>query len=184
MIILATKLISKFTLKIFKLAGIYIHIPFCKQACYYCDFHFSTNLALIPDLYECILHEISLQKGYLNGELIETIYFGGGTPSILNNEKLERILNAILENYSIASDPEITIEANPDDLTPDKITELHETGFNRLSIGIQSFNDKTLQYLHRIHNSQMTVEAYEFARKAGFENINVDLMGKHELSEF
>jgi oxygen-independent coproporphyrinogen-3 oxidase len=176
MIILATKLISKFTLKIFKLAGIYIHIPFCKQACYYCDFHFSTNLSLVPDLFKCILHEISLQKEYFNGESIETIYLGGGTPSILSIEKLDRILKTVFDNYTIVSDPEITIEANPDDLTPGKLANLYKTGFNRLSIGIQSFDDNILKYLHRAHSTQMAVEAYESARKAGFENINIDLI--------
>ena len=95
--ILATKLISKFTLKIFKLAGIYIHVPFCRQACYYCDFHFSTNLSLISDFCDCLLNELSIQGGYLNGDPVETIYFGGGTPSLLDTKELDKILRKVYE---------------------------------------------------------------------------------------
>ncbi|MFC2125104.1 radical SAM family heme chaperone HemW [Bacteroidota bacterium] len=158
------------------MAGIYIHVPFCKQACYYCDFHFSTNLSLTSDYCECLLNEISLETGYLNGESIETIYFGGGTPSILDSKELAKMLTSVQKQYNVTDDPEVTIEANPDDLDPVKTADLFEMGFNRLSIGIQSFHEKTLQYLHRVHNSRMAIEAYDTARNVGFNNINIDLI--------
>lgn len=158
------------------MAGLYIHIPFCKQACYYCDFHFSTNSSYRERMVDSISNELILQKGYLDNELIDTIYFGGGTPSILENKDLENFLKTIEQNYSINNYPEITLEANPDDLSLEKLYGLKSIGVNRLSIGIQSFHDKTLTFLNRAHNSTQAVICIENARKAGFTNISIDLI--------
>ena len=119
------------------MAGIYIHIPFCKQSCYYCDFHFSTNQSLKTEVIHSICQELAIQKDYLQGEEIDTVYFGGGTPSLLSKEELTEIFNSIYKNYSIGSLPEITLEANPDDLSIEKIKILKEIGINRISLGIQ-----------------------------------------------
>ena len=119
---------------------------------------------------------MSIQKGYLKGESVETIYFGGGTPSLLDSIDLDKILTTVHDLYDVVDNPEITIETNPDDLTPSKTAELYNMGFNRLSIGFQSFHDKTLKYLHRIHNSQMAIKAYDTSRNVGFDNINIDLI--------
>ncbi|WP_422360602.1 radical SAM family heme chaperone HemW [Reichenbachiella sp.] len=158
------------------MAGIYIHIPYCKQACHYCDFHFSTNLNTKSDLIEAILKEIELQKDYLLGETIETIYFGGGTPSILSIQELSDVLHKIYENFQISENSEITLEANPDDLGRPKLEELKVAGINRLSIGIQSFDDQILSYFNRAHNSKMALDAVKYAREIGFENISIDLI--------
>ncbi|MEP2026753.1 MAG: radical SAM family heme chaperone HemW [Reichenbachiella sp.] len=158
------------------MAGIYIHIPFCKQACHYCDFHFSTNLNTKSDLIDAILKEIELQRNYLEGEIIETIYFGGGTPSLLSHKELTSILNLIHKNYSTDSSPEITLEANPDDLSVSKLRELKSAGINRLSIGIQSFNDDILRYFNRAHNAEMASSAIQEAQSLGFQNISIDLI--------
>ncbi len=158
------------------LAGIYIHIPFCKQACYYCDFHFSTSLQYMEPLIRSLELEIKIQKNYLDGESIDTIYFGGGTPSLMDTLQVETLLVAIKDNYSIESQPEITIEANPDDLDPAKLAMLKKSGFNRISIGIQSFNDDQLLMLHRVHSGRDGLLAVHNARQAGFENISIDLI--------
>ena len=158
------------------MAGIYVHIPFCKQACHYCDFHFSTNQELRADVVESILKEIDLQKNYLGGEQIQTIYFGGGTPSILNSKELAAIMHRIKAFHSIAEKPEITVEANPDDLTRSKLDELLETGVNRLSIGIQSFHPKILSFLNRSHDAKTAITSYQLAKEAGFNNISIDLI--------
>jgi oxygen-independent coproporphyrinogen-3 oxidase len=158
------------------MAGIYLHIPFCRQACYYCDFHFSTNLARRERIVHTICQELGLQKDYLNGEEIETIYFGGGTPSILSEGELNYILEAIRTNFAICSNPEVTLEANPDDLTQDKLKQLRNAGVNRLSIGIQSFSDEILKALNRVHDSQMAVQCVHDAFNSGFDNISIDLI--------
>ena len=158
------------------MAGIYIHIPFCKQACYYCDFHFSTNQEKRKEIVHAIGMELRLQKDYLAGEVIQTIYFGGGTPSLLSQKELDSILEAIRKNFSIAPNPEVTLEANPDDLTIEKLRELANAGINRLSIGIQSFDDKILKSLNRAHDSEMAAECVHDAHEAGFENISIDLI--------
>lgn len=163
------------------MAGIYIHIPFCKQACYYCDFHFSTSLKYKDDLLQALVKEIKLQKSYLGGETIETIYFGGGTPSLLNDAEISLLLNTITELHSVSSSAEITLEANPDDLDKNKIKALTQTPVNRLSIGIQSFFDDDLQWMNRAHRSTEAESSVKRAQDAGIENITVDLIYGYPL---
>jgi oxygen-independent coproporphyrinogen-3 oxidase len=158
------------------MAGLYIHIPFCKQACYYCDFFFSTNQKQRLEIVRAITTEIALQKDYLGGEILETIYFGGGTPSILLPSELNEILEAVYRNFAVYDRPEISLEANPDDLTKEKLEDLHNAGINRLSVGIQSFDAQVLKSLNRAHDNLMARGCIEDARKAGFENISIDLI--------
>jgi oxygen-independent coproporphyrinogen-3 oxidase len=158
------------------MAGLYIHIPFCKQACHYCDFHFSTNLELRTALCKAIAAELELQAGYLDGELIETIYWGGGTPSLLHVSELAVIFNAIHKHFNVVSDAEITLEANPDDLSVQKLQELKQATINRLSIGIQSFDNDTLQFFNRVHTSQDAVRCVADARAVGFSNLSLDVI--------
>lgn len=158
------------------MAGLYIHIPFCKQACHYCDFHFSTTLDYRDEMVKAIGKEISLRKEYLSGETIETIYFGGGTPSLLSTPELNFILQTVYNTFSISTDPEITLEANPDDLTEEKLRHLKASGINRLSIGIQSFDDTILKYLNRAHDSTMARRCVTNANAIGFNNISLDLI--------
>ena len=158
------------------MAGIYLHIPLCKQACYYCDFHFSTYFGLKSGIVKALNKELILQKSYLGNDTIDTIYFGGGTPTVLSDYDLEVLINTIFNTYKVNHNPEITIEANPDDLSTSKSKELKTFGFNRLSIGIQSFDDNTLKYLNRIHDSKDSFRAIKNAEHAGFENINLDLI--------
>jgi oxygen-independent coproporphyrinogen-3 oxidase len=156
------------------MAGIYIHIPFCKKACHYCDFHFSTSLKKRDAMVEAICEELELRKGEINEE-VATIYFGGGTPSLLINEEIDKILKAVYSNYKISEDPEITLEANPDDLTESKIVDFSESQINRLSIGVQSFFEQDLKLMNRAHNENEALASIELA-KQHFENISVDLM--------
>ncbi len=156
--------------------GIYIHIPFCKQKCNYCDFHFSTSLKNKEDLITCLLKEIEIQKNYLNEEIVETIYFGGGTPSFLDSAEIRRILDKVYAEFSIISNPEITLEGNPDDFTFDKLQELKQAGINRLSIGIQSFNDADLTWMNRAHNSNQATKCVQDAQSLGFDNITINLI--------
>jgi oxygen-independent coproporphyrinogen-3 oxidase len=158
------------------MAGIYIHIPFCKQACNYCDFHFSTQLNSVQQLVNSISKELELNKNYLSSHNIETIYFGGGTPSILSALQLDVIISSIYKNFNIDAAIEFTLEANPDDLDLIKIKELKSLGINRLSIGIQSFLDDELKWMKRSHNAQQSRKAVENAQSSGFENISVDLI--------
>ncbi len=158
------------------MAGIYIHIPFCKQACHYCDFHFSTSMGLKKDLVTAICREISLQKHFLSSEAVETIYFGGGTPSLLEEAELTEILDTIRQTFEVQPACELTLEANPDDMDAKKLEMLRRQGVNRLSIGIQSFHDAHLQLMNRSHNATQAKEAVGAARVAGFENISVDLI--------
>jgi oxygen-independent coproporphyrinogen III oxidase len=158
------------------MAGLYLHIPFCKQACHYCDFHFSTNQEKKAEMIQAFVREIQLQKDYLNGEPINTIYFGGGTPSLLLPEELRLLMETIRKYFSVSPSSEITLEANPDDLTKEKLLQLKESGINRLSIGIQSFDDEVLQFLNRVHNSVAAENCVHLARKAGFDNISIDLI--------
>jgi oxygen-independent coproporphyrinogen III oxidase len=165
------------------MAGIYIHIPYCKQACTYCNFHFSIQLKTKDDLLDALLTEIDLQKIYLGGEKISTIYFGGGTPSILTTKELGRIFDTIEQTFELENGAEITLEANPDDLDEIKLRALKATPINRLSIGVQSFRDEDLKWMNRAHNAQQADYAVKAAQDKGFENITIDLIyGLPELS--
>jgi oxygen-independent coproporphyrinogen-3 oxidase len=157
------------------MSGIYIHIPFCKQACHYCDFHFSTTVKKQPELVEAIIKELFLRKNEMNDEAIETIYLGGGTPSLLTEKELSAILEKIDKNFKIVSNPEITLEANPDDLTLEKIKQYHQLGINRLSIGVQSFFEEDLQLMNRAHHAQDALNCLTDAKKY-FDNISLDLI--------
>lgn len=157
------------------MAGIYIHIPFCKQACYYCDFHFSTSLKKKDGLLDALVKEIVLRKDELNDEVVETIYFGGGTPSMLNQIEIDRIIDAVYSCHSVIDNAEITLEANPDDLNLETIKELANSKVNRLSIGIQSFFEEDLKLMNRAHNAKEAVECLSVATKF-FDNISVDLI--------
>lgn len=156
------------------MAGVYIHIPFCKQACYYCDFHFSTSLKRKDELVDCIIREIELRKSELNHETIETIYFGGGTPSLLTQREIDAIIQSVYDNHEVM-DPEITLEANPDDLSESKIKELANSRINRLSIGIQSFFEHDLKLMNRAHNADEAKKCLEIATQY-FDNISLDLI--------
>ena len=157
------------------MAGIYIHIPFCKQACYYCDFHFSTSLNKKEELIIAIKKELVLRKHEFGDEKIKTIYFGGGTPSILNFEELQDIFDVIYADYSVIENAEITLEANPDDLTSEKIIELSQLPINRLSIGIQSFFEDDLKFMNRAHTAKESKECLTLALQY-FDNITIDLI--------
>lgn len=163
------------------MAGIYIHIPFCKQACHYCDFHFSTSLAYKDDLLKALLREIGLQKDYLNNETVETIYFGGGTPSLLSGEEINAIIDAITNIHTVSAGAEITLEANPDDLDAAKIKALRQTPVNRFSIGVQSFFDEDLIWMNRANRSAEAESSIKRAQDAGFENITADLIYGYPL---
>ena len=158
------------------MAGIYIHIPFCKQACHYCDFHFSTQLNNVSELCHAIAREINLQRDYLEGETIETIYFGGGTPSIISEADWVEIFNSISNNFKVEPQAEITVEANPEDLSIEKLKFLRSLGVNRLSVGIQSFDESTLKLLNRSHSAVQAEQSILLARECGFKNISVDLI--------
>ena len=158
------------------MAGIYLHIPFCKQACHYCNFHFSTSLRLRTEMVNAILKEMSLRQSYLNGARVDTIYLGGGTPSLLNKEELDLIFNRLNNLFEISTDAEITLEANPDDLDLEKLQALKDSPVNRLSIGIQSFFEEDLVYMNRAHGAKEAQECIENALKTGFNNLTVDLI--------
>ena len=158
------------------MAGIYLHIPFCKQACHYCDFHFSTNTEIRKELIQAMGEEIRLQRSYPGNEALRTIYFGGGTPSLLTGDEVANLMHAIRSTFEVHPAPEITLEANPDDLSREKLRALKSSGINRLSIGIQSFDDDILRYLNRAHNSEAAKRSVADARAAGFSNISIDLI--------
>ena len=163
------------------MAGIYIHIPFCKQACHYCDFHFSTSLTYKAELIQALMQEIRLQKDFLKGETIETIYFGGGTPSLLEGEEINLLIDSIISQHTVSSEAEITLEANPDDLSVQKIRAMKQTPVNRASIGIQSFFDEDLVWMNRAHRSSEAEASVKRAQDAGFENITADLIYGYPL---
>ncbi len=175
------------------MSGIYIHIPFCKQACHYCDFHFAISLEKKNDFLQALLGEINLQKNFFwvsknidsktasdqitnKKSQIKTIYFGGGTPSLLSSEEIKEILDEISKFHDVSEDAEITLEANPDDLTKEKLESLKAAGINRLSIGIQSFSEDDLKFMNRAHNSQQAIESVKLAQEVGFSNITIDLI--------
>ena len=157
------------------MSGIYIHIPFCKQACHYCDFHFSTSMKKKDEMVLALAKEIQIRKKECKDEVVETIYFGGGTPSVLTTEEIKVLISAVYESYTVSENPEITLEANPDDLSKDRIIELSKTPINRLSIGIQSFFEDDLMMMNRAHNSAEARKCLEEATKY-FDNISLDLI--------
>ncbi|MCF8294028.1 MAG: radical SAM family heme chaperone HemW [Chitinophagaceae bacterium] len=163
------------------MAGIYIHIPFCKKACHYCDFHFSTSLTYKNELIQQLLMEIELRKEYLKGDVVDTIYFGGGTPSLLSKGELIAILDKIHNTFRVHDTIECTLEANPDDLSSDTLIALNDAGINRLSIGIQSFFDEDLQYMNRSHDAAQAARCIDAARDAGIENVSIDLIFGYPL---
>lgn len=166
------------------MAGIYIHIPFCKRKCNHCDFCKTFALSLIPDYLQALAKEMEIKKNYLQDEIIETLYFGGGTPSVLHYKEVLKIINCINRLFKLSSDCEITFEANPDDLSLPYLKELsNETPINRLSIGIQSFNDKDLRLLNRRHDASQAIQCIENAIGVGFKNLSIDLIyGLPEMS--
>jgi len=157
------------------MSGIYIHIPFCKQACHYCDFHFSTSMKKKTDMVLALTKELHLRAEEFRNETIETIYFGGGTPSVLYIKELTLLIDAVYQNYNVAEDPEITLEANPDDLSNERILEFSKNRINRLSIGIQSFFEDDLRMMNRAHNAEEAKACLTEATKH-FDNISVDLI--------
>lgn len=157
------------------MSGIYIHIPFCKQACHYCDFHFSTSLKKKDEMVLALAKEIELRKSEFKDEVVETIYFGGGTPSILAIHDIRYLIDAVFNNYNVIENPEITVEANPDDLSEERIIELSKNRVNRLSIGIQSFFEEDLKLMNRAHNSAEAKKSLATATKY-FDNISIDLI--------
>ena len=163
------------------MAGIYIHIPFCKQACFYCDFHFSTSLKKKDELISCLIKELEIRKKELQNETIETIYFGGGTPSLLSVVEIQSIIDATNSNYTVIENPEITLEANPDDLMSVRaqsrtiFEDYKKVGINRLSIGIQSFFEDDLKLMNRAHNAEEAKKCLSLATRY-FDNITVDLI--------
>ena len=161
------------------MSGIYIHIPFCKKACHYCDFHFSTSLKKKDEMVLALAKEIALRKSEFNDDPefsgVETIYFGGGTPSILEIADIRLLIDTVYQNYKVIENPEITVEANPDDLTETRIIELSQNKINRLSIGIQSFFEDDLKLMNRAHNLEEAKKCLEIATKY-FDNISIDLI--------
>jgi oxygen-independent coproporphyrinogen-3 oxidase len=168
--------ISNFSL----MAGIYIHIPFCRQACHYCNFHFTTSLRYKNELVAALLKETELQKNYLAGEVVETVYFGGGTPSLCTKHEIRSMMEKIRSVFSVSPAAEITLEANPDDITEEKLTGWQETGINRLSIGVQSFFEEDLKWMNRAHNAQQALNNLQWAIRQ-FDNITLDLIYGHPL---
>lgn len=158
------------------MSGLYLHIPFCKQACHYCNFHFSTSLKYKGEMVAAIIEEMALQKDYLKDKKLNSIYFGGGTPSLLEQKELEDLFAAIHQHFEVAPDAEITLEANPDDLLPPTLKNLAASSINRLSIGIQSFSEEDLRFMNRAHTAQEAAACVALARDAGFEQFTIDLI--------
>jgi oxygen-independent coproporphyrinogen-3 oxidase len=157
-------------------AGIYIHIPFCKQACHYCNFYFSTSLALQNDFTAALLKEIELRASYLNSETVETIYFGGGTPSLQTESSISIILESVFRHFTVNKTAEITLECNPDDMDAVRLQNWKRSGINRLSIGVQSFFKEDLSWMNRAHDALQAVSSVEQAKLAGFDNFSLDLI--------
>ncbi len=157
------------------MAGIYLHIPFCKQACTYCNFHFATSLRYKDELIAAMRQEVVAEKDYLGGETVDTIYFGGGTPSILEISDLRFLISDLFSHYPVSSDAEISLEANPDDITEERLKAWKALGINRLSIGVQSFFEEELQWMNRAHNAQQAISNLQLAREQ-FDNITMDLI--------
>lgn len=158
------------------MAGIYLHIPFCKQACHYCNFHFSTSLKYKSDVLDAILQEMDLRQDYLQGQKVETIYLGGGTPSLLTQKELNQVLEKLYQNFLVKEDAEITLEANPDDLQIEKLIAIKDTKVNRLSIGLQSFSEADLRFMNRAHSVKDAIQCLENTLSLGFNNLTIDLI--------
>lgn len=158
------------------MAGLYLHIPFCKRKCHYCNFYSQANVQQKPQLVEMLLKEIALQKDYLDGEELESIYFGGGTPSLLTEKEIHTLFEQIHRVFSVTKTAEITFEANPDDLNPDYLQMLKQSPVNRLSIGIQSFHDNELHYLNRLHTGKDAMDILKRAHDVGFSSMSIDLI--------
>ena len=158
------------------MAGIYIHIPFCKQRCTYCDFYTQVAPQMIPDLVNALCREMEIRSDYNQHAIVDTIYFGGGTPSLLSAAQFDLIFSALFSYFSVAPDAEITFEANPDDLSPEFFSEIRKLPFNRISMGIQSFDNNDLKAINRRHSAEQAVDAVRYAREAGFKNISIDLI--------
>lgn len=158
------------------MAGIYLHIPFCKQACTYCNFHFTTSLRYKDDLVKALVKEAEAERDYLGGETVNTVYFGGGTPSLLSISDLEYLISDLYKNYSIAADAEVTLEANPDDVSKENVTAWKRLGINRLSIGVQSFFEEELRWMNRAHNASQAKLCIEAGYEAGIDNLSIDLI--------
>ncbi len=157
------------------MAGIYIHIPFCKKACHYCNFHFSTSIQKAPEMIEAIIKEMSLRANEIT-EVVSTIYFGGGTPSLIEPKAISMLLHQAHQLFDVSPTVEITLEANPDDITETKAKEWKSIGINRFSLGIQSFSDEYLTWMNRAHNAHQSFAAIETIRAVGFENFSIDLI--------
>jgi putative oxygen-independent coproporphyrinogen III oxidase len=158
------------------MAGIYLHIPFCKQKCHYCNFFSLASVKRKDEFVKVLLQEIDLQRDYLQGETVSTIYFGGGTPSLLSVEALVVLLEKLQQTFVVSPEAEITLEANPDDLDPAYLARLRQTAINRLSIGIQSFHDPDLEYLNRVHTAGHGQKVIQHAQNAGFDKLTIDLI--------
>ncbi len=158
------------------MAGIYVHIPFCRKACHYCDFHFSTSFKTKDAVLAKMLSELEQRKSDLKGEIIETIYFGGGTPSLLSSVELKKFIELIRLNYDVSANAEVTLEANPEDISKELAISWYNLGINRLSIGIQSFNDEILSWMNRAHNVDQAFSSVKHSQDAGISNISIDLI--------
>lgn len=153
-----------------------MHIPFCRQACAYCNFHFTTSLRYKKDLLQALEREIVSEKDYLSGQIVSTVYFGGGTPSLLETEEVAQLLHTIRAHFPLAADAEITLEANPDDVTREKLQGWRQGGIERLSMGVQSFFEEELRWMNRAHNASQARQAIEWSLEAGFQNMSIDLI--------
>lgn len=158
------------------MAGLYIHVPFCQKRCLYCDFYSNTNMSYKESYLKALLQEMELRKDYIEGEILETIYLGGGTPSQLSIKDLSEIFDAIYKNYSVASDMEITMEANPDDMSAEYVSSLRSLPVNRISMGVQSFAQEDLTFLNRRHDREEAIQAVRYCKENGFNNISLDLI--------
>ena len=157
------------------MAGIYIHIPFCKKKCHYCDFYITTNKNNVTKLIEAIQFELILRKKFLDGSNVETIYFGGGTPSMINPEYIEKVINQIKNNFEINSNIEISLEANPDDINYENLNKWKKYGINRISLGVQSLNNKILNFINRSHNKSTAISSIKKISEH-FDNFSIDLI--------
>ncbi len=158
------------------MSGIYIHIPFCRKACLYCDFHFSTNLENKKNLVDAICKELKDRENYLEKKVVKSVYFGGGTPSLLNLSGLQQILHTVKSNFVLDENAEITFELNPEDAEINYLQEIKKLGINRLSIGLQSFDEEELKWMNRTHTAQQNFDCIATTQQAGFDNISIDLI--------